>query len=96
MLSEQQDHQAQLGSLYIVIDKEPGRLKKSGVGQNLYLFKSILGPNITPREGSSQQTPGFGVQIPDFTGLDQFHIPKMSDIKSMFLVQNTNSYIFQE
>jgi hypothetical protein len=49
-----------------------------------------------PKRGVYQKTPGFGVQMPDFTGLDQFHIPNMSDFKSIFLVQNNNSYLFQE
>jgi hypothetical protein len=59
-------------------------------------FNNMLGPKMGPKEGFFfQQTPGFGVQIPDLTGLEQFHIPKMSNFKSMFLVQNTNSYLFQ-
>jgi hypothetical protein len=62
---------------------------------NSYLFKSLLGPKITPEEMFSQNTPGFGVQIPDFTGLDQFHIPKTSDPKSIFWVQNTTHTFFK-
>jgi hypothetical protein len=55
----------------------------------------MLGPKIAPKDEFYQQTPGFGVQIPASTGLEQFYIPKMSDFKSMFLVQNINSYLSQ-
>jgi hypothetical protein len=66
-------------------------LKKSGKIHTCIFFEEIHAFSRVWL-GQNRQTPGFVFHIPDFTGLDQFHIPKMSDCKNIFLVQDTNFF----